>query len=167
MSVSDSFKIPAQPGSGGLEYIPCGGDGYSAPQSAYAVSFNLASDGSGGTNMLTVEMDPQFLTLVSYVQTVVSATAADVPSRRTIGISQFESAHDAQDAQEGEGTTCVRLWKPPGVMMTEGGGFVPNIVSRIVNTNGETHFLSFRLYNFHKRAREFTPLWLLLQNLPR
>ncbi len=167
MSVADTFKIPANPTAGGLEYIPLGGDGWSAPQSAYVANLQLASDASGGTSALTIELDPQFLALVSYVQTVVSGTSADVPSRRTIGCSTFESIHNAEDAEQGEATTAVRLWKPPGIMATETAGFVPNIISKIPNTNGETHFLVCRIFNFQKRARERSPLWILLQNLPR
>lgn len=167
MSVAATLQVPEQPAAGGLEYLPLGGDGFSAPQSAYAVNVQLASDASGGTSTITINFDPQFLGLVSYVETVVTGASADVPSRRTIGLSTFESMHDAEDAEEGEGTTVVRLWRPPGAMATQVGGFVPNIVGRIPNTNTETHFLTARIYNFNKRAREFTPLYLLLQNLPR
>lgn len=167
MSVSDSVTIPANPTTGGLEYIPLGGNGFTAPQSAYTVSIAVVSDASGGTSTLTINFDDQYLSLVSFVQTTVTASSADVPSRRTLTMSTFDALHDATDCQQGEGTTAARIWKPPGVMGKVGIGFTPNCVSRIANTDTETHFLGIRIYNFNVRARETTPLALLLQNLPR
>ena len=167
MSVSASVNLPDQPAAGALEVVPLGGNGFTAPQLAYAITISLASDAGGGTNTLTVVMDPQFTFGISYVQTLVTSSAADVPSRRTISLTANETIQDAEDAEEGEGTTAVRLWKPPGVLGTETPLFAPTIVSRIANTDTETHFLSCRIYCFNKRAREKTPLWQLLQNFPR
>lgn len=167
MAVSLAVTLPDQPVGGGLEFIPLGGDGFSAPQSAYVVNMDIAGDVSGGLSTLTINFDPQFVGLVSYMQTTVSGVAADTISRRQINLSTGESINDNRALILGEATQANMNWLPPGVLAYDNGTFTPTMISRVANVDGDSHFLVTRIYNFNKRAREISPLYLFMLNLPR
>lgn len=168
MSVAETVALPAQPATGLTNYTPLGGNGFSAPQSSYNIQVTLACDASGGTNKITVTMDPQFTQLVSYVQTTIAGVAADTESSRSVGFDTFDEIHDHRPCLLDAGTTANMLWKPPGVMLYQADStYDPKVVSTIENVDGDTHFLICRIYNFDKLARQHTPLSVLLANLPR
>lgn len=161
--------MPAQPVTGLVDYIPLGGNGFTAPHAAYSFQVTLAGDASGGSNAITLEMDPQFLSLISYLQCTVSGAAADVANRLDIGATTFDVIYNT-DAVGYDSVTAIasKLWKPPGAMVTQQNvNYVPFVKSHVPNTDGDTHFFIGRIYLFDKRARETTPLSILLQNLPR
>jgi hypothetical protein len=175
MSVSSFVQLPSQPAAGRVSYVPLGGNGHAAPHSASVVEINLASDASGGTSTLSVQIDPRYTSLVSYVAVSVSAATGAIANRLTIANSVFDQIHNVDPtgyAAVTGATLASKLWYPAPVMCssdatTAGVLGYCYIQSIIPNVNGETHYLRMRFYNFDKRVRETTPLGLLFQTLPR
>lgn len=169
MAVTETVVLPAQPATGLVDYIPLGGNGYNAPMSAYSFQVTLASDASAGTNSITLEMDPQFLSLISYLQVTVSGASASMANRIDIGATTFDVIYDTALVFWDDATDVAsKLWKPPAAMVTQqNANYQPFVKSHLLNVDGETHFFIGRIYNFAKRARETTPLSVLLANLPR
>lgn len=176
MSVTSLVELPNQPAAGLVQTVPLGGDGMTAPHSATQVDINLASDASGNYNRVTIELDPRYTSLISYIAVSVAGAAAAVANRLTIACGTFDQIHNVDNtgwAAVTGSTLAAKLWKPPAVLCgrssipTDGSLDYPYIDSYIPNTNGETHYLRTRIYNFDKRARELTPLPILLASLPR
>lgn len=168
VAVNLTVLMPNQPASGQVKYVPLGGDGYSAPHSAYSCFLTLAMDASGGNSTINLQFDPRFTQIVSYMRNEVVGVAADTAQRMFVRIDGDEIISDTVFATFWTGTAlATRLWKPPGVIGTSTQVDTAYMTAQMVNTDGDTHNFTCRVYNFDKRARELTPLPVLLSSLPR
>jgi len=161
MAQAETLTLPAQPAAGSNEYIPLGGDGWTAPQSAFMVDMQITGDASGGNSVLTIERDNRFEQIVSFlsiesVHTLALQFALGI--RRIPGIT----IHHVGVAPI---TTAVSLtsvlWAPPAFIDPTGWEAVfPNI---------DTIVSRFRclVYNFNIQASHKIPLNILLSSLPR
>ncbi len=179
MSVAENIQLPNQPTSGTVENQGLGGDGFRAPFSATIVDINLAGDASGGTNAISVRFDPNYISMVSYVTLLVTGAAAEVDGRVQIverGPGAFQRGTlttiiPIRNGSVGLGGDTASMWIPPPVLISADPDTTvtnaPFFRWQGVNTNGEENFLSMKIYNYDKRARESVPLDLLLASVPR
>lgn len=166
MSVSVTVALPTQPAAGSSVYQPLGGNGYTAPNSYYSVLTQLAGDASGGTNTITVTLDPRFECIVSLVQSFQTGGAAAVEHETQL-LQQLPTAapHRARASGTGQfegalSDTSVFSWSPPLIIDPL------SVIARTENVDGDTHNALIWIYNFNKRASEVTPLNILLAALP-
>jgi len=168
MAVTTTVTMPDQPATGQVRYIPLGGDGYVAPHSAYSCFISHAMDASGGNSSINLQFDQRFTQMISYMRSEVVGVAADTAVRQFIRIDGDEIISDTTFGTYWVGTALSsRLWKPPGVIGTSTPSMTAYMTSQMVNVDGDTHNFTCRVYNFDKRARELTPLPILLSSLPR
>lgn len=168
MAVALVVALPDQPVGGTTEYVPLGGNGYDAPQSYYAVSITLAGDGSGGENQITITMDPQFMGMISFIQTLIDSVSADTASRRLLQITQSDAIRDNRLLiLNASSTTANRVWTPPAIILNATPLLTPSIRSFVPNNTGDNHSVNLRVYNFKKDAHQRTPLRLIVSNLVR
>ena len=167
MSVNETFALPAQPPAGGsVTYAPLGGNGYTSPHACYLLNqLNVTGDASGGFAEMNVDLDDRYQNLVSVAACEVTAAAAAVACRLTVGVGAGSSIIGL--TVESPGTTPAvdtvsrATWSPPPLF----NAF--HLKARWPNANGSTFLLSGVVYLFDKRASETTPLSVLLQSLPR
>lgn len=175
MSIATTVALPNQPTTGAVNAIPLGGDGKWAPHSAYSVYVQSDGDGSGGVNDLTVRLDPQYTQVVSYVDIRASGVSADHEFRAEIACTPTEIFMRFGDltykpAGASAGAVAGFIWTPPAVVCSAGVGDPtdpPYVKVRTENTNGVSIFMTARIYNFDKRARELSPLPWLFDSFPR
>lgn len=169
MSVSESFTLPAQPTTGSSKYVPLAGNGYTAPQSAYAVAVQLSGDATGGSANITVRPDPQYASILSYASFSAFATAAAVGQLYQI-INGAETAasmiQGAFDVVGGLNPNQASTWTPP-LLVLDPPAEDPQLVFVMPNEDGVTFSLNLRLYNFRKGVQNVTPLPNLVAALPR
>lgn len=147
------------------QYIPLGGDGWTAPHSVWEVSQLLAGDGGGGNSQITINFDERFQSVVSYVNmrnsnasTAVEMLIQILPRNRSAPqLMAFANAVPLL------GLTSENLftWCPPPIV---GLG---RAISTKVNTSGDTHIFQMYLYNFDINVLQKVPLNLILSSLPR
>jgi len=162
VAVLQQVILPAQPTNGTVEYVPLGGDGYTAPHGAYLVkSMELAGDASAGKAQNAVIMDARFCSLLSYATLqIVQATPADADFRMVFGTSIDQGAETAT-ATTLSTVTVSRTWRPVPLIQP-GGGAAPTLFILAENVNGDDYFLDALIYVFNIRAREIGPLGYLL-----
>jgi len=172
MAVAETVVLPAQPAAGFTKAKPLGGNGYQSPFAQQVVQVQLASDGTGDQNTITLELDPVYLNLVSLVQVSVGGAAADIATRlQIIGPqAEFLTFNGLIPFHDPTGGTLDNnlLWSPPPLLLSEVQVSGDATISAIIpNVNTETFFLSAWIYQFNKRAEEFTPINQLLSVLAR
>ncbi len=171
MAVTSTFTPPAQPTVGSLTYVPLGGDGFSAPIAAYAVhQFELVGDVSGGKNQMTIEMDPRFCSLVSFVSIAIrQGTSADAEYRLVVGTStgvgQIPSHIESGlivAISSTVSTSEINKTSQITPMMMPGAGQAGKIQLETKNVDGDDALLNTLIYLFNIRVRETTPMGPLL-----
>lgn len=171
MAVASSVTLPSQPTLGSLTYVPLGGDGFSAPHSAYALQ-NHAVDGAagGGANALTVKMDPRFCALVSFVTVQIEQTSSADADVRIVVTSQTGGVQIPQLTFSDQVTAISKTvnqasigvtWNPPALILP-GAGQAGQIVVQTLNVDDDLAKLSCLIYNFDIRVRELTAMGPLL-----
>lgn len=171
MSVSATLDLGSgsQPGTGLVRFLPYGGDGIYEPVAAYGVDdFELASDASGGTNTLIVQMDTKYTSLISYV-TILNkqATPADIEYRMTIGGAGAVPAQNQgiiESLASGMGAgTINKTWQPPAILLPQVPGEASTFTARIINTDGDDFALSLLVMLFDiDAAQKSSRMGLLL-----
>ncbi len=165
MSVTASLTLPAQPASGQVDIRPLGGNGYVSPQSFYLVNINLVSDASGGTNTITVNLDPQYQGVISLMQTRLLSAAADRIVRLTLAPEIWAAVALSFSVQ---GTQVVDSDVGSNLMFSPPPLFDSSRAEAIVdNVDTETFTLRMLIYNFKRDAFQKVPLNVLLASLPR
>lgn len=174
MSVSALVALPDQPALGFVRSRPLGGNGYQSPFNQSVVKVAVNSDVSGGTNEITVQLDPTYLNLVSTIEARVNSAAADIALRVLFKVGpndeilQLTSVVPFLDASVGSVVNAARVWTPPPVLVTDNRTSGDSSVAMAVpNTDGEQLILSMWIYQFSKRAEEFSPVDVLLAALSR
>jgi len=164
MTVSDVFRLPAQPGTGTSRFVPLGGNGFNAPKSMWEVAASLAGDVSGGLNQITVNFDTRFRSIVTLSNIVVTGAAAGI-----------EVTHQMRDSENsgpfarafsnaipiGLNSLSLSVWNPPPIMTMDSFDAIT------ANVDGDSMILNLWMYNFDIRVLERAPMWQILANLPR
>lgn len=167
MSVLLTVQLPDQPTTGDLEYIPLGGDGFTAPKFAYMLrNASVVGDAGGGTIRIDLLMDPRFSSLISYVTgEVQQASTADIEFL-------FKVAGDRVPAQIFQGDALSNAlssseigitWRPAPVILPGGTMASPPEVSwRVANVLADVLRLTALIFCFDIRVRELLPMGPLL-----
>ncbi len=164
MAITQTLTLPNQPPVGAVEYIPLGGNGWTAPQSAFAVDWRITGDVSGGATRWVLNRDPRFEHILQFMM-IESDSATAITYRMDIfrGISA--------GAVHNVGTTALsavighvlasQMWVPPPIID-------PNkFEAKIDNVSTEVGKFKLLIYNFNIRASEEMPLSMLLASLSR
>lgn len=171
MAVSETLALPNQPATGAMTFVPLGGDGFTAPAAAYAVTdMELAGDASGGAMSIFVTMDDRFCSLVSFVTVnIAQASSADADLRIAVASGSGTSQIPLAIHQNLQTATALVVntknvgftWNPPPVMLP-GAGQAGRIIFQAKNVDANDFFLSSLIYLFDIRVRELTPMGPLL-----
>jgi len=163
VSVSENVILPAQPTLGLIEYVPLGGDGWVAPQSAFVCDVQVTGDGTGGSAAMTIFRDERFEHLIQFMSLESNITTAME--------FRFDLARSVQTQIHNVGTSTVtavvgaelacQIWTPPAM--------VDPIQFRARTDNADTFLNKFKcvIYNFNIRASEKVPLGVMFASLPR
>lgn len=163
MAITEILTLPNQPAVGSVEYIPLGGNGFQAPQSAFMFDFRITGDASGGLVKWEVNRDERFEHIVSFLALESdAATAMDyiLGIRRRAGTTFHNTGQSPDGSVLGQDFTTV-LWTPPTMI---------DPITWIATTeNQDTIDFKFKgiVYNFNIRASEIVPLGTLLASVPR
>lgn len=149
--------------------IPLGGDGFTAPIAAYAISNHaVTGDSGGGTATLRINMDPRYCALVSWMSSSVNqGTSADADFRRLLssnagqGIPLLAENGVATAVAAAFGLEVQSLWNPPAAILPGSGDFGIATYSW-VNVENDVYALNAYIYLFDIRVRETTPMGPLL-----
>lgn len=162
MSVAVTLNMPDQPAAGSVRLRPLGGNGYTSPQSNYLVTVNLASDASAGNNAITINLDPQYQSVVSLVQCQLESGTVDVPVFIAIfpeGITPSFGIQAVMDIDPDVGQNL--LYSPPPMFNAV------RLLARTDNVDTETLHLAAIIHNFKRDAFQKVPLNIILASLPR
>jgi len=166
MAVSITTSLPDQPVTGVNTYTPLGGDGWTAPHSVAEVSMSLAGDGSGGNNTITLNFDPRFVSIVTYVRLANSSGATSIE----MTVQMLPALPRSQPQLQAFAnlvpvialtTENVLTWSPPPI---------PHMARMIAiepNVNGDSFILMAYIYQFQRTALQQVPLDRILASLPR
>ncbi len=170
MSVTEAITLPAQPVAGTVDYLPLGGDGFTAPFAAYnIIDFNLTGDASGGRVSNSVNMDMRYCSLVAYFSyaiqqaTPAAANMRQVLTADSVAEQSLQGEVPAIDAAIAV-RTVSQTWNPTPIVMpgAVSAQNLPRIFARAVNVDGDDYFLNALIYLFNVRVREVTPMGPLL-----
>lgn len=162
MSVSITLTLPSQPAAGVVRLRPLGGDGYSSPQSMYIVDCDSVSDASGGVNTITVNLDPQYQSVISLIATQLESGTADVPVFITLHPEGLTPSFGVQkDMKFNSDVGSNLLYAPPPMFNAV------RVLTRTDNVDTETLHLAFIAHNFKRDAFQKVPLNIILASLPR
>lgn len=166
MTVVASVTLPAQPSTGTLTRVPLGGNGFSAPNAAYALdNMNVTGDAGGGSAILTVTMDDRFCALVAYTTAVnVQTASADADLRMRIvatgaPVVVFSELIPAISATVST-ATISKTWFPEPVVIP--GTQQGTLTHDWLNVLGDVYFLNAMIYLFDIRVREVQPMGPIL-----
>lgn len=171
MSTSATFTPPAQPATGTLTLVPLGGDGFTAPQTAYAINnFQHTGTSGGGKNTMTIEMDDRFCSLVSFISFgILQGTSTDAEFRLQVGSStggvQIPSLSEGGLVEAISSTVSNQeISKTINLipMMMPGAGNAGRIQLEFLNIENDVYRISTLIYLFNIRVRELTPMGPLL-----
>lgn len=166
MAVSEEITLPAQGSNAQNHYSVLGGDGWTSPQSVHEVAMSLPGAAGGGNSTITVNFDPRFQGIMTYVLARNDGASTAIEILLTLGPGAPRSVPQAQAffnqiPLNSLATSNVATWCPPPLPHFR------KITSLMVNTDGDTHKLFFYLYNFNIRVLEKVPLAIILASLPR
>ncbi len=166
MTIAETLVLPAQPALGSTEFIPLGGNGYTAPQSAFLVDMQVLGDASGGNISTRIDRDPRFEHLISLMQVESNNTAAvgylfnltrsvigTVGTLHQVGTTILDGITDI--------TLSSALWTPPPM--------IEPFLWQMFTENVDTFTVKFKclVYNFQIDASQKIPLSTLLASVPR
>lgn len=176
MSVAETVILPNQPVSGLIEEVALNGDGYSSPHSATYGRVNLAADAGAGTLQVTVEMDPRWTSMVSFMEVEVASMANDKNVNMRILITPtLAMGHNATIVLPFSGSATFNLltwWPAPQLIFSPhhtGGAGSSRSNIRVTTDNTDTEDINFHfvLYNFKKDVQKQMPAWISHRVLTR
>lgn len=171
MAVASSVTLPAQPTDGTMTLVPLGGDGFTAPHSAYAIQ-NHRVDGAsgGGAAVLTVIMDDRYCSLVQFVTIRNDQVASADADLRLIITAKSGGTQIPQQTLSGpisaisatvNPSTIGVTWNPTPILLP-GGSNAGQLVASMLNVENDEYRLSTMIYLFDISVRERTPMGQLL-----
>ncbi len=165
MAVATTLTLPDQPATGLVTYVPLGGDGWTAPHSVFEVSVASAGAAGGGNNVVTINFDPRFQSIATYIRgtndgasTTIEMAFELLQTHNQPSLSAFANAIPVAGVL---GTVNLMTWCPPPI---------PGMRrARMTTTNVDGDDLLFQmyLYNFNINVLQRVPLNLILSSLPR
>ncbi len=165
MAVAVETTLPEQPAIGINAYQPLGGDGWSSPHSVAEFSMSSAGSASGGNNVITLNFDPRFTSVVSYVRLSNSSASTALEMNLTMfptGRSQPQVQAFANAVPViGLSTINLFTWCPPPLP------HMGRLVATTTNTNGDTLSMMGYIYQFQVNVLQYIPLNVILAALPR
>ncbi len=169
MSVAEEIRLPAQPTSGGVDYLPLGGDGFTAPHSMYTVrNMNIVGDASGGQLQAKVTQDRRFSAICTLMSIGVVGPAAAVVFRAEIAHAPQQNSRQVFQIggtgvfTELPSALSQALWSPSPILD------LAHIQVKADNSGvGVDLLLNALIYNFDIRVAEKVPLNVILASLPR
>ena len=179
MTVAETVTLPGQPTVGAIEYVPLGGDGFTAPHSVADFRVGLDGDASGGYGQIRVRPDARFVSLFAEV-CIYADPAWGVAWDYRLDLTESGASSVAivvtgrTSAHVGLAGLTVQesaLWTPPAALLVNddaAGTGSPYVQGFTVNPGaGFTTYLTGKVYQFDRRAREVVPLPILLGSVPR
>ncbi len=154
--------MPDQPGDGQVKYVPLGGGGFRSPKQLARVLMNVTGDASGGTMTISLKMDPQYVTVCSWLRLVQSDSTAiameiNVLPDAGMGVT-FALSADNLDGYSGSNVAFAHhvTWVPPPVILEKEDSNLdlPFISCVKNNANTQVFKLNAEFYLFDKRVRE-------------
>jgi len=164
MPVSLALTLPDQPAAGLVTWLPLGGDGFTAPHSAYLLGrVALANDAGGGLAVTTITLDPRYESIVSQVmfqKDSVAAATLFMLEVATANADYIDRIRSSADNAVGDAINSA-AWSPAPFLKAA------TLTLTTPNTDTETNYLDALIYNFNKEASQVSPLNVLLACLPR
>ncbi len=161
-----TVRLPEQPTTGTVRYIPLGGDGFVAPFAAYAInSHQVTGDATGTTATLRVLMDPRFCSLTAFsTLQIQQATPGDVACRMDLSGAGYPG-QPVSVVMTSIGLVSVvnvsNTYKPVPVVMPGGGEDVA-LGAVALNVDTDIYTVNALIYLFDISVREKTPMGPLL-----
>ncbi len=163
--------LPAQPAAGAVDYIPLGGNGFTAPFAAWSVeAMTVTGAPGGGAASMGVSMDMRYCSLVAFVSvSIIQVSAADADLRiQLTGANTTDQAENVVMPST-SATVATRTigftWRPTPMILPGGqrdAADLPRISARMLNVDADVYELSTLIYLFNIRVREITPMGPLL-----
>lgn len=163
MALLEEITLPGQPGAGVTNYIPLGGNGFIAPQSAFIIDFRKTGDATGGATRLVVNRDPRFEHIIQTLS-IESDNAATQPYRFDLFVTNDTAFHHVGTTSVSAVLTRlynVQQWSPPQVIAPV------KWQAAMDNIDGDVLRFKCIVYNFNIRASELIPLSEIFAALPR
>lgn len=163
LTITESFALPGQPAAGSNEFIPLGGNGFTAPQSAFLFDMQITGDASGGLVNFTINRDDRFEHIVSFLQ-IGSNNAAAIDYIMGISRKQgvtFQNVGKTKTSGVTGSDLAVIIWAPPPMIEPI------SWLAVVANTDLELFKFKGLVYNFNIRASEETPIAVLQASVPR
>lgn len=142
--------------------------------SVYHVGVGLAGDASGGNSNITIQLDPNFLSLVASMNLTLDFTAVQGDQE-----FQFQIQEDANSKMYAAGvakentswgfTTNIASWAPAGFLVARGNNSTMPFIRSLAHNQGvgDTHYLYAHIYNFARNARDVVPIEFMKRVLTR
>ena len=167
LSVSETTQLPAQPTTGVVEYIPLGGDGFTAPKFAYSIiGYDVDADASGGTLTAVLEMDPRYASLIGFVTgQLLQAVDADVEFLFSVSGLRVPTIVNQGDAVSSalSGSSIGITWRPEPIILPGGtAASQPRVQIRFPNVDTDVIRMHALVFCFDIRVREIWPMGPLL-----
>lgn len=165
MAVAVEVTLPAQPAIGLNTYTPLGGDGWTDPHSVSEVSVSSAGDASAGNNVITVNFDNRFVSVVTYIRLANSSASAGIEMHVSMlpldrAQPQMTMFYNDVPVIQLFGQNVV-TWAPAPLP------HMGRMIATTTNTNGDTLSLMAYIYQFQRTALQQVPLSRILASLPR
>lgn len=165
MAVATTLNLPEQPAVGLVSYVPLGGDGWTAPHSVFEVSVASVGTASGGNNVVLVNFDPRWQSVVTYMRCTNSSASTTLEMFMELlqvhNQPQLSAFANAVPVASIAGTVNLMTWAPPPIPGMRRARMTTT------NTNGDDLLFQFYLYNFNINVLQKVPLNLILASLPR
>ena len=171
MAVAELVLLPLQPDVGNVTYVPLGGDGFTAPHSAYSINNMTATGAAGGGSLsCAIQLDTRYVSLVSFAtMRLIQATDTAVDVRWVIGaaqggiqIPQIIRQNLITDIASGISSSTISDSFNPTPILLPGSQNNGQLSVAVVNVDTDVLTLSAYVYNFDIRVRELTPMGPLL-----
>lgn len=163
MSVQETVNLVDQPVAGNFEFVPLGGDGWIAPQSAYIGDMKATGDATAGDVRMKVLRDDRFEHLIQFLAGSSGQNSAQdyrFAIARRLGLNIHQIGTTKASGVTDEVLNSI-LWTPPPMIAPVEWTLTMD------NTDTIAYDFKFVVYNFNIRATEKVPLNVLLSSLTR
>ncbi len=161
MSVSTSVTLPSSPATGTLEYVPLGGDGFTAPFAMYNIrGMTVTGDASAGIATLTINMDDRYTALVGYCMGQIEGAGGNRHVRMNMGGGRTAGAKvdELVVVNSSQTQSIILTWVPPPLVLPGGRTSVSLIQAAFLNVDTDIFSLDCAIYLFNIRARELAAI---------
>ncbi len=168
MALSGSVQLPNNPSVGTVRGFALGGNGFSAPKFMYQLkNFSQTGDAGGGSNTLSVVMDPDYCSLIVYATAQVEPAGSlhDVKWKITGDrLPVMVATPRVKDISSAFPEQISNTWIPPPFVLP-GGDDLSTLSVAVLNILAEVLSINCVVYLFDIRARETTPMHQLIASV--